>query len=238
MIGIEPLALQRGDLVVHVEVGVGVVEKVQQMLVVRHELILAVWHVHRCEHHIIDMIMLYQPFQRERVPHDHAPFLLVHLLDRLSHVVAHDGMRVPAVVVHQVITEARVVDEHSHARLVQVAEGLDLYGLALRRHHALGEQGDGIATVQAVLVVESCCQTEREVCLSCLQVVEHLLLVFQLDDIGNVQLVHQQADEVDVIALGLAFVVDERIGPKVPGVLIHKGILLGIGLYAFRLGGR
>ena len=182
--------------------------------------------------------MLYQPFQRERVPHNLIPFLVVYLLYRFPHVVAHDGMRFPAVVVHQVIAEARVVDEHPDARLVQVAEVLNHYVFALRRYHALGEQGDGIAPVQAVFVVESRCQAEREVCLPVLQIVEHLLLMLQPDDVRDVQLVHQQADEVDVIALGLAIVVDVRIGPQIPGVLIHERILLCIHPDTFRLGRR
>ena len=50
------------------------------------------------------------------------------------------------------------------------------------------------------------------------------------DDVGNVEIVHHQAYQVDVIALGLAVIVEIGVGPQIPYVLIHQRV--GFGIFA------
>ena len=174
------------------------------------------------------MIAVDEPFQRERVPHDLSFLLGAYLLDDLAQVTTHDGVLRPAVVEHQVMTQTGVVDDDLQTRFVQVAEGLDLHRLALRGHHTLREQRDGVATVESELVVEAYCQSQCQVRLSGLQILERLLLGLQLDDVGNAQLLHHHLDQVDVETLGLSLVVQERVGPEVPRVLIYQRTLVRV----------
>ena len=208
------------------------------MLVVRHELIFAVRHVHGSQFYVVDMIAVDQPFQRERVPHD-LPFLLgTHLLDDLAQVTAHDSVLRPSVVKHQVVTQTGVVYDDLQPRLVQVAESLDFHRFALWGHDTLRKQCDGITSVESELVVEAYGQSQGQVRLSCLQILESLLLRLQLDDVGNVQLLHHHVDQVDIEAIGLSFVVQERIRPEIPRILIHQRALLCIHLRQVALGCR
>ena len=155
MLWIEPFILNRSDLIVGIEVGISLVELVEQMLVFGHELVFAVRHVHGGEFQIVKMESIDKPLQRERVPYDLAFFLDADLLDRFLHVAAHDGVVAPAVVEHQMMAQAGVVDDHLQSLFAQVAEGLDLYLFVLRRDDALGEEGDGMTAVEAELIVEA-----------------------------------------------------------------------------------
>ena len=94
------------------EVGIGLVKQVEQMLVVRHELVLAVRHVHRGEFQIVEMVALDEPPEGKGIPHDLSFSVGADLLDRLLHVAADDGVVAPAVVEHQMVAQAGVVDDH------------------------------------------------------------------------------------------------------------------------------
>ena len=174
------------------------------------------------------MVAVHQPFQRQGVPDDLAVFVGTHLLYHLSQVATWDGILFPTVVYHQVVAHAVGVDYHLDAFLAQVAKGLDVRRLALGRCQTLREQGDGVVAVESVLVVEAYGQTQHEVRLPVSQILESLLLRAQLDDIGDVEFFHDQTDQVDVEAVGLAVVVKEGVWPQVPRVLIHQRILLCI----------
>ena len=174
------------------------------------------------------MVAVHQPFQRQGVPDDLAVFVGTHLLYHLSQVATRDGILFPSVVYHQVVTHAVGVDYHLDAFLAQVAKRLDVCRLALRRCHALREQGDGVVAVESVLVVEAYGQSQHQVRLPVSQILKSLLLWAQPDGIGDIELFHDQAYQVDVEAVGLAVVVEEGVRPQVPRVLIHQRILLCI----------
>ena len=126
------------------------------------------------------------------------------------------------------MAQAGVVDDHLQTVFPQVAESLDLYAVLLRRGDALGEERDGMTPIMSVGIVEACCQTEGEVCLACLQVVEGFLRGFEADDVGDIQLPHQLLHEVDVKAFWLSFVVEVGVGPQILRVFIYQRVLLGV----------
>ena len=99
------------------------------MLVVRNELILTVGHIHRCQLEIVNQVAVYEPFQRQGVPHDLSLLTGTHLLNHVLDIFSGDGVVTPAVVKHQVVAHRIAVDDDLHTGLAKVAEGLDLYGL-------------------------------------------------------------------------------------------------------------
>ena len=64
--------------------------------------------------------------------------------------------------------------------------------------------------ILSVFIMESCCQSECQIGHVGLQVVEHLLLWFEFDDVWYVQLVHHHTDQVYVKALRLSIVIQKR----------------------------
>ena len=80
-------------------------------------------------------------------------------------------------------------------------------------------------------------QTEDQVCLALLQVAKNLLMVLQADDVGNVELLHQQLEQVDAIALGFIIVIQVGIWPDALGVLKDQRSLRRIYQSAVRLSG-
>ncbi len=197
------------------EISVNPVEQLEQMQVVRHELVFTVRHVHRGELKVVEMVALDEPPEGKGIPHDLSFSFGADLLDRLLHVAADDGVVAPAVVEHQMVAQAGVVDDHLQPVFAQVAESLDLYVVLLRRGDALGEECDSMTAIVPVGVVEACRQTEGEVCLASLQVVKGFLTWFEADDIRDIQLLQQLLDQVDVKAFWLPFVVEKGIGPQI-----------------------
>ena len=133
-------------------------------------------HVHWGDFKVIEMVALDKPFQGDRVPDDLTFFIDTDLLDGLLHVTTDHGVIAPSVVEHQVMAQAGIADDHLQTVCTQVAEGLDLYAVLLRCDNALGEERDGMTAIVSVGIVESCRQTEREICLASLQVVKSFLL--------------------------------------------------------------
>ena len=103
VLGVEPLVLQGFKFVVGIEFGQFLVEQIEQLLVVRHELILAVRHVHGRQLQVVDQVAAHEPFQGEGVPHNLTFLLGAYLLDHLAEVFSGDGIVAPSVVEHQVI---------------------------------------------------------------------------------------------------------------------------------------
>ena len=99
-LGIEPLVLQGLYLVVGIESGISLVELVEQLLVVRHELILTVRHVHRRQLKVVDMVAVYQPFQRKGIPHNLTLALGADALDSLADVLVGQRIGAPSVFQH------------------------------------------------------------------------------------------------------------------------------------------
>ena len=89
--------------------------------------------------------------------------------------------------------------------------------------------------IAGVLIMETGCQTEGEVGLACFQILEDFLLRLETDDIGNIQLLHQSLDEVDVKTFRIAFITQIGIGPQVADIFINQGILYCIELGVFWL---
>ena len=112
MLRVEPFVLDRLYLVFDMEIGVGLVEQVEQMQVVRHELVFTVRHVHRGELKVVEMVVLDEPLQGKGVPDDLVFLIDADLLDRLLHVAADHDVVAPTVVEHQMVAQAGVVDDH------------------------------------------------------------------------------------------------------------------------------
>ena len=235
LLRIEPFVLYGSDLLIGIEIGIGLVEQIQQVLVVGHELIFTMRHVHGGQFEVIQMIAVDEPFQCGCVTDDLSLFLDTDLLDGLFQVTTGNGIVAPAVVEHQVMAQAGVADDHFQTVFAQVAEVTDLYLFLFRGGDTLGEEGDGMPTIAGVLIVEAGCQTECEVGLACFQILKDFLLRLETDDIGNIQLLHQSLDEVDVKSFRVAFVVHIGVGPQVAGVFINQGTVSCIEFGVFRL---
>ena len=158
---VEPFVLKGFKLFGSVELCEFLVKDVEQMLVVGHELIFAVGHVYRRQFKIVDKITVHQPFQGERVPHNLSFLAGTDLLNDLPDVLFGNGIFLPAVVLHEVVAKRAAVHNDLHARLTEVAEGLNQDGLVFRCHHTLREKRDGILAVEAVFVVEADGQSEH-----------------------------------------------------------------------------
>ena len=143
-IGIEPLVLERLQLVGGEESGISLIELMEQVLIVRHESVFAVRHVDWRQFHLIQLILLDEPFQGKRTTYDLSFLLVVHLLDRLPDILAYHDMIIPVKVEHQMMAEAGITDDDLCTRLAQIAEILDRDRLALRRDDTLGGEDDGI----------------------------------------------------------------------------------------------
>ena len=216
---IEPLVAQVRQAVGGIECAVHTVQSAQQDRVVRHELVLAVRHVDGCELYVIDMILVDEPLQREGVPH-HGPFAFVaHLLQRQFHRAVGYGIIAPSVVYHQMVAQAAVI--HEHAVGAEVLERGNFHRFLPGGCHTLGEERDGILAVVSVGVMIAGRKTEDEVASPVAQVLKGVLLFLQLHHVRDVQLVHEQLDQLHIEAVGLAMLVEEGIGPKIPHVLIH-----------------
>ena len=144
MFWIEPLVLDGLQASFRIQECIDAVQLVEQMLVVRHELVFAVLDVGRGQLHVVVLELADEVFQRHRVPHNLVPVRQVGLLHGLLHVVVGNGVFAPAVVQHQVVAEAAFVDDDMMAG--QVTEFLDLDGVVLLVQHAMGENlDDGLA---------------------------------------------------------------------------------------------
>ena len=113
-----------------------------------------------------------------------------------------------------------------HTGLAKVAEGLDLHGFRFRRDHTLGEQCHGVLAIETILIVITHGQSQGQVALATFQVVEGFLCRLQFDDVGNVESIHHQPYQVNIITFWFAVVVEERVGPQVPYVLIYQRMIL------------
>ena len=90
--------------------------------------------------------------------------------------------------------------------------------------------------ILSVFIMESCCQSECQIGHVGLQVVEHLLLWFEFDDVWYVQLVHHHTHQVYVKALRLSIVIQIGVRPEVATVFIHQRTLLCVLSWLFCLG--
>ena len=143
------------------------------------------------------------------------------------HVVVGYGVAAPSPLLHVVVAEAAVVDDDT--LLSQVVDALDQQRLVLVVNHAVGENLDDRLSVLRVVVVEVGVHAAHQVGTASLQVVQSVLGRFQLDFVGNVQLPEDKAQQVNVVAHRLARVVEEGVGPQVPGILVDQRLFLGIG---------
>ena len=78
-------------------------------------------------------------------------------------------------------------------------------------------------------------QSQGQVALTAFQIVEGLLCRLQFDDVGNVESIHHQPYQVNIISLWFAVVVEEGVRPQVPDVLINQRMFFRV-LALSRLG--
>ena len=103
MLRVEPLVLQRLQFLGNIELCQLVVELVEQFLVVRHELIFAVGHIHGSQLEVVDQVAVHEPFQRQGVPHNLTLLAGTHLLNHLLDIFSGNSIIAPAIVKHQVV---------------------------------------------------------------------------------------------------------------------------------------
>ena len=225
-VGIEPTVHHGLQLVVRTQVGIDAVDAMKQQTVVRHELIKAVRHVDRRYLQVVGVELVHEPLQRQRVPR-HLPFLThADHLYGLLHVVIGMGIGSPSAVNHEVMAEGILVNDDAVA--TQVVLGLHGHRAVLGSNYTVGEQLNGLFAVACILIVIGCIHAKHQVGMACLQVVEGIAGRFQPNDIGNVELLAEHLDQIDIEALGLALLVEKGVRPQVPCIHIDQWMLLCI----------
>ena len=189
------------------------------MFVVRDEFILTMRHVDGGQFQVVQSVLADEPFQGKGVPYNLSLSLLIDLLEDCLHIFAGDGALLPSLLVHQLLTEA-VLPDH-HLTVGQVSEAFYKIFLIIRAGHTLREQRDGGMTVCTVNLMTVFYQPEHQVRLLVAHIGKRLLTGFQLDDIGDIELVEEHFDQVDVKTVGFSFIVDKSIGPQVAGILVN-----------------
>ena len=152
---IEPLLVEFFQTSILGESDKSLVELIQQVLIFRQELILAVGHVHRCERDALQLIMVDEPFQTQGPPYDLSFLLLVDTEDSLSDIFCRNGIITPPIIDHQVMAEAGVTHDDLRASLAQITEFLDGNRLTLGGDDTLGELFDGLLSHQHRQLAES-----------------------------------------------------------------------------------
>ena len=223
---IEPFVLDGLQLAGGAQQREDAVHLFQQLEVVRHEFILSMRDIHRCQFQLVIVELVEQPFQRQRVPHDVTPFLVVGILHRLLHVVVGNGVPPPPPSFHEVVAETAAMDDDTLRG--QVIDCSYLKRFALSVDDTMRKQLYDALTILCVLVMEVGIHTAHQVCPPCLQVVQGILRRLQLDFVGDFQLLEDEFQQVDVIAYRFTRVVKERIRPQVPSILIDQGLLFCI----------
>ena len=226
-VGIEPLVLDGLQTVGGAQPGIDTVDLLQQLGVLRHELILAVGEVDGYDGEVVGMELAHEPFQRHRVPHDDAIVGGAYVLDGFLHVVVGHNLLGPSIVPEQVVTEAAFMHDDGMRR--QGLARLYPHEPLLGHDDAVGEQLHDAPAVRGVAAREVGIHAQHEVRLAALQVCLGVESGLQLDDVGDVELLEDELQEVDVIAVGLAVLIQEHVGPQVPGILIDQRVRRGEG---------
>ena len=149
--GIEPFVFQCLHLVVDDHQGVYAVYLGQQRRVVRHEAVFAVLHGDGGECEVVELVVVFQPFQRERVPEHLSAVAGIHVDYRFLHVIVGDGLVSHSFPNQIVVAEAVVVDDDRF--LAQVLLFLHGGGMALGREDAVGEEAYHAVAVVGIAVV-------------------------------------------------------------------------------------
>ena len=191
----------------------------QQLFVVRDELILAVRHIDGSQFQVVQLVLVDEPFQGKGVPHNLSLFLVIDLLEDGLHILAGNSVFLPSFAVHQLLTET-ILPNH-HLVVGEVFETVYHIFFIIRTGHTLREQRDDSTTVGTLNLLTVFYQSEHQVRLLVAHIGKRLLTGFQLDDIGDIELVEEHFDQVDVKTVGFSFIVDKSIGPQVAGILVN-----------------
>ena len=98
-VGIEPFVLDGLQAVVGAQIGIHAVYLVQQVVILRHELVFAIGQVDGLYDQVVCMVLPHQPLQRHGVPHDDTVVIRADSLDGLLHVLVGDNLFRPTVVI-------------------------------------------------------------------------------------------------------------------------------------------
>ena len=117
--------------------------------------------VDRREFQVLHLILVDEPFQRHRVPHNLVHWVDTGFLDGLLHVVIPHGILAPALVLHEVMAETACV--HDHPVITQIFERLDEGFSAFLVNHTVRKQADHRFAVLTILMVETGFHAEDQV---------------------------------------------------------------------------
>ena len=145
---VEPLVLERLQLVFSFQTCIDLIDKVQQDGLLGNKLILTMLHLDRCQFQIIEVQCVLQPFQRQRIPYNLLVGGIIHMLHSLTHVVIGDDLRFPPFFFHQVVSKATFV--HNETVMLQIGLCLDAKRLALTMQDAMGKYLDDGLTRLAI----------------------------------------------------------------------------------------
>ena len=226
-VGIEPFVLDGLQLIGSSQRYIGTVDTLKQMVVTRHELILAIGHVDRHQCQFVSLVFPHEPFQRHRVPEDDTVVLVDDLMEGALHIVIGYDLLRPGLFHEVVMTETAAM--HDDAVVLQVFLLTDMDGLVFGGQDTVRKQLHDVLAVETVLTGVFRIHSQHQVALPVLQVCLGLQGGLQFDDIGDVEFLEDQFQEVDVIAVGLAVLIQEHVGPQVPGILIDQRMRCRVG---------
>ena len=157
------------------------------------------------------MVFLHEPFQRHGVPHDDTIIECADFLDGFLHVIERLNLFRPLVFLDEIVTETAFM--HDDGVAGKASDILNFYGFVGGGDDAMGEELYNVVAEDGVAMSELGVHSEHEVRLALSQVVLCIERRHQLDDVGHVQLFEDKFQQVDIITVGFAILVEEHVRP-------------------------
>ena len=149
--------------------------------------------------------------------------MVVNILQGFLHIVIGYGVFPPSPFFHEMVAETASMNDDSV--FGEVVDTFDEYRLVFTVDDAVGEYLDDTFAILCIFVMEICVHTAHQVSASCLEVVQRILCRFQFDFVGDVQLFEDEFQQVYIITCRLTNVIDKRIRPQIPSILINQRVL-------------
>ena len=148
-VGIEPFVLDGLQLIGSSQRYIGTVDTLKQMVVTRHELILAIGHVDRHQCQFVSLVFPHEPFQRHRVPEDDTVVLVDDFMEGTLHVVIRHNLFRPSLLHEVMMTETTSMHDYPVVLQVFLLTDMDRHGLG--GQDTMRKQLYNILAVKAVL---------------------------------------------------------------------------------------
>ena len=206
-----------------IELRIDTVELMEQLGVVRHELIFSMRHVDRRQRQVVVVKLTDEPLQGHRVPHYLQPWLVMYRMNGLLHIGIGYGIGAPATLHHQMMAESTLMDYHLVLGKVTKRLYLGLFGFPVS--HTMGEDLHHRLTTPGIVRVEIGIHAQGQVGLAFLQVGQGFLARLQLNNIRYAKLLEDEPEHIHIIAHRFTIIIKERVRTQVPGILVDQRVV-------------